>query len=369
MAQIAAAADLPQGQIIDSVSCAADSSQSYALYLPSNYTQQRKWPVILAFDPAARGRTPVERYQAAAEQYGYIIAGSRNSRNGSWEVSLGAARAMLADVLTRFAIDEKRIYTAGMSGGSRVALSVALGSKDIAGVFASSAGWPDNKPRKTVPFPIFETAGSEDFNYREMRGLDRDLTSPHHLMVFLGGHTWLPADVAMDAVEWMEVEAMRSGRRAKDPELLARLFGKRTAAAEKMNGRDQYLALLAIASDFEGLEEVAPYAARASALGRERSVRDALKKDREEETREDREMTEMLTLESRLASQDQRMFALNELKDRWKKLAAAGSAASDTSERRVARRIMGGLALGASERTTDAEYRAMIDKYRPARGR
>src|SRR5689334_804285 len=80
-----AAADLPTGRIIDSVTCAAEPSQSYALFVPANYTASRAWPVIFAFDPGGRGRNPVERYQAAAEQYGFIVAGSNNSRNGSPE--------------------------------------------------------------------------------------------------------------------------------------------------------------------------------------------------------------------------------------------------------------------------------------------
>ena len=79
----ALAADLPAGEIIDRVTCAADPSQSYALFVPADYTPSRTWPVIFAFDPGGRGRTPVERYQAAAERYGYIVVGSNNSRNGS----------------------------------------------------------------------------------------------------------------------------------------------------------------------------------------------------------------------------------------------------------------------------------------------
>src|SRR5207249_4941476 len=114
--------EFPTGRIIDEVKCAADASQSYALYLPANYSPQRSWPVIFAFDPRARGRTPVERYQAAAEIYGYIMAGSNNSRNGSWAVSMAAAQAMAADVTGRFNADSRRIYTAGMSGGARVAM-------------------------------------------------------------------------------------------------------------------------------------------------------------------------------------------------------------------------------------------------------
>jgi hypothetical protein len=44
-----------------------------------------------------------------------------------------------------------------------------------------------------------------------MRLLDRKLTSPHHLAVFSGGHTLPPDDVALEAIEWLELQAMKTG--------------------------------------------------------------------------------------------------------------------------------------------------------------
>jgi hypothetical protein len=38
------AEDPAPGRIINDVKCAADPSQSYALYLPSNYSKDRSWP-------------------------------------------------------------------------------------------------------------------------------------------------------------------------------------------------------------------------------------------------------------------------------------------------------------------------------------
>ena len=70
-----AGADLTAGEIIDQVTCTADPSQSYALFVPRDYTPTRLWPVIFAFDPGGRGRVPVERYRAAAERFGYIVVG------------------------------------------------------------------------------------------------------------------------------------------------------------------------------------------------------------------------------------------------------------------------------------------------------
>src|SRR5215469_5372871 len=64
-----------RGTVMDHVTCLSDSSQSYALYLPSSYSPERRWPIIYAFDPFARGKVPVELYKEAAEKYGYIIVG------------------------------------------------------------------------------------------------------------------------------------------------------------------------------------------------------------------------------------------------------------------------------------------------------
>jgi len=361
------AQDFSPGRIIDAVKCAADPSQSYALFVPSSYSAGRLWPVIFAFDPAARGRIPVERYQAAAETYGYIVAGSHNSRNGSWTASMMAAQATVTDVTTRFMIDPARIYTAGMSGGARVALGVALASGQVAGVIASSAGYPDSKSRKTVPFAIFSTAGNEDFNFLEMRRLDRELTSPHYLAVFEGGHVWLPSELATEAVEWMEIQAMKSGRKPRDPARLDAIYAKRAAGVSaKTSGKETLLALEAVVADFGGLKDVSELAARAALLGRDKQVRDALKKDRDEENREQRQMDEILSMENRLSSDD-RHSILAQLRDRWKKLAAASNHPADSVDRRIARRILRGLSAGAAERSKDEDYRKIVEEFRPPR--
>src|SRR3989454_1955839 len=134
---------IPKGQIVERMECLSDSSQSYALYLPSNYTPDRKWPILYALDPGARGKTPVEHFKEAAEKYGWILAGSNNSRNGPWRRAAEAWSAMTKDTLQRFSIDDNRVYVTGFSGGARVALQLAQLCQDcLAGVIASGAGFP-----------------------------------------------------------------------------------------------------------------------------------------------------------------------------------------------------------------------------------
>ncbi len=364
-----AAEPLPVGQIVDEVSATADPAQRYALYLPSHYSPERAWPVILAFDPGGRGRRAVEQYQVAAEKFGYIIAGSNVSRNGSWSVSLGAAQAMGADVTARFAIDPKRIYTAGMSGGARVALGVALGAPTlIAGVVASSAGYPDSKPRKTLPFAVFGTAGTDDFNWLEMRLLDHALTSPHRLAVFDGGHVWLPSEVAVTAVEWLDVQAMKAGRLPRDEARLDGTFADRQAAALALGKEfERHQALEALAADFAGLRDVVAIRARATELHRTKAVKEALKQQQAEEVNERRQLDEILALEQELNAVDQRSTAFARLSDHWKRLATASTNGQDSMQRRIARRVTRGLSMGAGERTKDVEYLKLLANYRPAR--
>lgn len=356
---------IPTGTIVDDVKCAGDPSQSYALYLPSGYTANRAWPVLFAFHPAARGRAMVEKYAAAAEQYGFIVAGSNNSRNGSRPLQRGAVAAMPADVARRFAVDPKRVYLTGMSGGSRVALEVALGTNDVAGVIASSAGYPDSETRSRLPFPIFATAGYEDFNYLEMRLLDRALTTPHRLAIFEGGHTLPPDSVALDAVEWMELQAMKVGRRTRDEALIDRLLQKRRDAIGAATSDLSTLHLLdALVVDFEGLRDVTVDATRAQVLARQPQVKRALGRERADDDADWRKVNEIIELERGLSDSDMRAQSLLRLRSELRALARATEVGPDAPARSRARRLLRMILAGAAERVSDPEYRAILDQYR-----
>ena len=191
--------DQQPGRVIERVACKNNPDQSYALYLPSNYSSTRKWPLLAAFDPGARGNIPVERFKEAAERYGYIMCGSNNSRNGPLPPSAEAAKAMLGDVAARFAIDDKRVYLTGFSGGARAATAIAVWLKEqVVGVIGCGAGLAGGiEPTSSLPFVYYGTVGNEDFNYAEMKQLDRRLQSAgvaHRVEVFEGGHGWAPAE-------------------------------------------------------------------------------------------------------------------------------------------------------------------------------
>ena len=205
----------PRDQVIDTVRCRYETGQSYALYLPAQYENEKSWPLILIFDPSARGRTGVDSFIEAGRKYGFILACSNNSRNGPLAESFTAAAAMLKDVEERFAIDQKRIFAAGFSGGSRFALSLAVKDKRISGVIGCGAGFPNDRnllPSENSGFLYYGLAGTGDMNYPEMYELTDFFTTRtrviSYLRTFPGGHQWPGPDLITEAVEWLVLQTM-----------------------------------------------------------------------------------------------------------------------------------------------------------------
>jgi len=361
----ASAQTLPRGTVVDPIQCADDPAQTYALFLPSTYSPERKWSLLLAFHPAACGRLMVEKFQAAAERYGYIVAASNNARNGPHAISAAAAQAMSTDVSRRFSIDLQRVYLAGMSGGARVAMGIALANASIAGVVASSAGYPDSQPRDKVSFAVFGTAGTEDFNYVEMRLLDRKLSSPHFLAVFDGGHTLPPGDIAVDALEWMELQAMQTGRRHRDEELVDRTLAKRRVRIAASTDLTETVYLLrALVSDFNGMADVSAEASRLDRMSRQLDVKKAVKRERDADDAEDRMLREILELEAQLGDEGRHAVALITLGNRLSTLSRTAGREADTADRRQAKRLLRSIAAGAAARVQDPAYLALLERHR-----
>lgn len=212
-----------KGVIVDTIHCADDASQRYSIYLPTYYTADKKWPVVFFFDPHGAGNLPLRLYKDLAEKYGYVIAGTYNSKNGmQMDESAKAAQAMMQDVSQRVSVDNARFNTFGFSGGARVACSVALNG-GIANVVACGGGFPQNNPQIGIPFSIIMYVGEKDFNYVELKNLDQQLdNSPltHQLVVFHGKHQWPLVKDIEQAFQWMDMVAMRGGYMTKNDSII-----------------------------------------------------------------------------------------------------------------------------------------------------
>ncbi len=351
---------VPTGQTIDQTTAIADSSQSYALYLPSNYTPARRWPAILVFDPAARGPRAVAVFQPAAEKYGYIVAASNTSRNGPWRPQLHAVQAMWNDLHARFTLDDARIYTAGFSGGARLAVMLTRAcSGCIAGVIGVGAGFPsDVSLAQALNFIYFAAVGVYDFNYSEMlqlkSALDRQGFS-NHLAIFSGGHEWFSPELAATAVEWLELRAMAAGRRQRDEAFITRQWSAAAARAHELELAGKfypaYLEWRASAVDFSGLRDVTEAAAATERLAKSAVVRKAEREQFRQMQRQNELASPFLTQLQQLAAAEpgSRSAAMTDLRRDLHHLKARGEKAKSTDDVAVIRRALGSVLVTAFE--------------------
>ena len=283
----ASAQALETGKVLPKIHCAAHPEQSYALYLPSNYSPKQRWPLVVSSDPGAHGTIPLELQKEFAERLGYILVSSNNSSNGPWQPRLEATEAVVRDVQARFPINLQRIYFAGFSGGARFSSQLALLCKCSAGVLLSGAGFMEEfPPAPANVFPVFSTVGTFDFNYKEMIPLQDTLAKtgyPHWLRIFEGPHRWPPPDIMEEALTWFRIQAMKKQLEGRDQTFIEAQFAKVRARAESLeqsgdllNARREYLQIV---DTFDSLVDVASIRAKAQALGEEKAVREAAKRE------------------------------------------------------------------------------------------
>ena len=277
---------LSRSVILPKINCKADSSVSYALYIPGAYSPEKAFPVIFFFDSHASGALPLEKYKELAEKYGYILAGSNNSKNGmQWEQNRPQIQAFMNDVKERLNADSKRIYTWGFSGGSRVASSVAIFDGGINCVVGMGAGLPSVHDPIKNHFDYLGFAGNEDFNMGEMVALNTSMENAplrHQVIIFNGKHEWAPAPVAEDAFIWLEMNAMKGELIPKNDSLLKyfTLKSEKEEAGFIRNKQcyDEQILLKKMINYLDGLSDTAPLKAKLESLSASEELKKVLDK-------------------------------------------------------------------------------------------
>ena len=222
---------------------------------------------------------------------------------------------MWNDTHTRIALDERRIYTTGFSGGARFAGMIAMNCAHckIAGVIAHGAGYPNNrKPGAKDNLLYFLAAGDEDFNWAEVLNVRREREEagePYRVRGFSGPHQWAPSAVMEEAVEWMVLKATQASIQAPDGMLIDQIFQQVRGEAEAAEKRGDTIAQLGayrmLVSDFSGLQDVSEYEKKLAALKKSPALKTALGKERDQIVEQERLQDEISPKLSAFAEGDQ----------------------------------------------------------------
>lgn len=374
-------AQIQSGKVIEQIPVSSQPDQSYAAYLPSHYDPTKTWPTIFCLDPRARGKLALERFVAAAEKHGYIVMCSNTSRNGLGPQQVGDILTNFwDDAHARFNIDQKRTFAAGFSGGSRLSSMLASRCKGcLAGVIGFGAGFPaDIQPDAKTTFAYFGAAGVDDFNFQEMWYLEKkfdELSTPYHFESFAGGHEWATVEVIDHSLAWLTLQSMKAGNTNRDEKFLSEQLQTRTREAESFLASQRFVeaisAFRSIARDFNGLLDIKSAQSRVDELRKS----EQLKKDQKsEEEYFKRQLVEAGTIRSlwmKRIEPDQVQSPRLEAAQRLGDLRKRKEAATDSRDRRLARRILSGLLVESFEAAQPAlqarNYDVALDNYLLAR--
>jgi tetratricopeptide (TPR) repeat protein len=264
---------LAVGKPVPRVAAAADTSQTYALYLPSGYDGKQVHPVLFLMDPRGRAMLPIERFRASADRLGFILLSSHHTlsdADSAFAINGRALHAIIQDAQLRFSVDTRRFYLVGFSGTAHFAWFAApFLDGHLAGIINAGDGLPPEASSvraalaMTRPPAYFGAAGLGDFNYDAARRRDAALDStrvPHRFVGFEGDHEWMPETVASEAIDWMEFQAMRTGMARYDASWVDSLRLVHLAEAKALDDAGRWADAIRryreVIADFEGRGDI-----------------------------------------------------------------------------------------------------------------
>jgi predicted esterase len=130
------------------------AQERFAVYVPSH--PPARGYGLLVFIPARQNAMLPRGWVAILDRHGVIFVSAANSGNEANALDRREPLALLAahNIMQRFRVDPERVYIGGFSGGSRVALRLALGYPDVfRGAFLNAGSDPIGGAQVPLPPP------------------------------------------------------------------------------------------------------------------------------------------------------------------------------------------------------------------------
>ncbi|MFM7016400.1 MAG: hypothetical protein ACKOX3_08745 [Bacteroidota bacterium] len=179
--------------------CSSDANLQFSYYLPLSFKSEKKYPVFILFDPHGDGHFAIEKYQAIADKYEYILLSTNAIKNGvDRDAAAHTMQCILNSAITQIPGETTRVYVGGFSGGARYASMLGMSGSGIQGLMVAGAGFPADAWNGLTPSVIIAAANDGDMNLPEILALNqiKNLQQRGRLLTFRdsGTHEWPSAD-------------------------------------------------------------------------------------------------------------------------------------------------------------------------------
>lgn len=248
---------LKKGVVIDSLSVNDSIQETFALYLPTSFTQEASLPVIFIFDPQGRGGRAVQLFRQAAEEQGYILAASNNIlEDESLLNNVNTGTRVIEKVFNFFSERNNRVYTTGLGTGARVATVLPIIYPSISGVVAVGDIWINTDYiEKKSNFYFIGVGGYLGPHYNLLAETEMFLDKAGVKTEFYqyeGGNEWPNSDIISNAIGSFTLDEMIIGLRQRDPALIENLYNADLEIVQKLLREMKYYKAY---EHLEGMEE------------------------------------------------------------------------------------------------------------------
>ncbi|MBO0321944.1 alpha/beta hydrolase [Muricauda sp. CAU 1633] len=203
---------LKKGEIMDSIPVQDSIPSSFSLYLPRDFSTDKKWPLLLVFDLEGKERQTMSIFVGPAEKEGYILAAPKVKDTVSLTNNMIVTNNVLEEIVNLLPIQRERIYTAGASGGGRFAGLVPIFIRGVSGTISIGASLTNTDLLNVrQPFHFIGMVSKEDYNYPTMledeKLLDR-YKFPNQIVLHEEKNTWPQIEDLQKGLQLFTLAAM-----------------------------------------------------------------------------------------------------------------------------------------------------------------
>ncbi|MDX1761529.1 MAG: hypothetical protein R3218_05190, partial [Christiangramia sp.] len=232
----------------DSLPIPGEKDKTYSLYVPRDYSTEKKLPLVFVFDPLGRGAGTANLFRSAAENQSYLIASANiNLKTQPIDSMIKTATAMVNGVLETFPVNAELVYSSGMGEGAQLSSALAHIYKNMDGVMSIGNSFVNpSYIDKNSPYMFIGMAGKKDYMVYEIEKYLKfydEIDFPTEVYYFDGKEDeWPDANVVSNALAGFSLMAIRKGLRENDPEFIQDMFEMEMEYSESLRRTRHYYA-------------------------------------------------------------------------------------------------------------------------------
>ncbi|WP_349351810.1 alpha/beta hydrolase [Flagellimonas sp. MMG031] len=203
---------LRKGEIIENLPMNDSTQNTYSLYLPKDFTKDKKWPLLLLADLDGNDEKVISMFLNAAEEEGYVLAAPKLYDS----ISLTNKMVLIGNTIQRVGdmlpIHTDRIYTGGEDSSGRFATLAPVLLNGVNGSLAIGASLANSELINVKkPFHFVGIISKENYNYPYMltdsKLLDR-LKFPNQVLIYDGNGEWPSTAYIRKGLQLFTLDAM-----------------------------------------------------------------------------------------------------------------------------------------------------------------